>query len=199
MRETKITFSAPERTDLVKSWLVVSVVFAIAFGGLGFNQQFLTAIIIAAVTAGIGFLLHELAHKYAANYFGCSSEYRAHNTMLIFALLIALVFQAVFIAPGAVFVRGVQSKRENGIISAAGPATNIVLAFLFLAAFILMPDGIWGTVFMFGILINSWLALFNMIPILPFDGRKVWVWNKPIYITMAAVSVLLVFGTQVIL
>ena len=89
-------------------------------------------------------------------------------------------------------VRGVQSKKENGIISAAGPATNIGLAILFILGYIFIGNPY--NIFSFGIIINSWLALFNMIPILPFDGRKVWVWNKPIYFLMAGTSILLVFG-----
>lgn len=197
MRDTQIRFSEIERKDLLKSWLIISIVFTIAFTGFSLDKEFLTAVIVAAITAGLGFLLHELAHKFTANYYGCSAEYRANNTMLWVALGIAVVFQAIFIAPGAVMVRGVQSKKENGIISAAGPAMNIVLALLFIILSIFVPAGAWSIIFTYGVLINAWLALFNMIPILPFDGRKVWVWNKPVYITMAAISVLLVFGRSI--
>lgn len=194
MRNTKISFSQREQKDLLKSWGVVSLVFAIAFSTINTETGFLLTLIIAGITAGLGFLLHELAHKFTANYFGCTAEYHANNTMLWMSLAIALIFKAIFIAPGAVMIRGVQSQKENGIISAAGPATNIALAVIFMAGLFMG----WNpyNIFYFGIIINAWLALFNMIPIMPFDGRKVWVWNKPVYIMMTSISVLLVFGVS---
>jgi Zn-dependent protease len=36
--------------------------------------------------------------------------------------------------------------------------------------------------------INVFLGLFNMIPVLPFDGSKIVRWNIPIYIMAAAIG-----------
>src|SRR5207249_249894 len=46
------------------------------------------------------------------------------------------------------------------------------------------------------ILINAWylnviLAGFNMIPVMPFDGSKVWAWNKAVYAGILVVALAL--------
>jgi len=98
--------------------------------------------------------------------------------MLFFALITSL-FGVVFAAPGAVIIQGHVSPKQNGLISAAGPVANLVLALVFLA---LSP---WlGIVAYYGYLINAWLALFNLIPVWLLDGKKVLHWNKPIYFAL---------------
>ena len=43
--------------------------------------------------------------------------------------------------------------------------------------------------------LNSFLAVFNMVPVPPLDGSKVWAWNKPVYVvSMAAAVSLLVLA-----
>jgi Zn-dependent protease len=41
---------------------------------------------------------------------------------------------------------------------------------------------------MYGSLINALIAAFNMIPFGMLDGRKVFAWNKTVYITVAVVA-----------
>jgi len=45
----------------------------------------------------------------------------------------------------------------------------------------------------FGMFINAWLALFNMIPISVLDGKKVLAWDRRIYTfaLLIALSVLI--------
>lgn len=191
MRNTKITFSRQEKTDLLKAWAAISVAFAIVYAR--FNPAALLIVVpAAAVTVGLGFLLHELTHKFVAIQYGCSAEFRANMTMLWAAMLMSL-FGFVFVAPGAVVVHGAQGKKEAGLISAAGPASNIILAIIFFGLMFVLPTS-FSVLAGYGMLINGWLALFNMIPIMPFDGRKIWVWNKTIYIIIAVLAVVLVYG-----
>jgi len=37
----------------------------------------------------------------------------------------------------------------------------------------------------YGFQINLWLAAFNLIPIPPFDGSKIFSWSKPIWAAFA--------------
>ena len=99
-------------------------------------------------------------------------------------------------APGAVMVSGRVTDRQNGIIAAVGPITNIVIALVFLPVFILTNsmDGqitILNELARFIVIINLILAGFNMIPFQPLDGSKVIVWNKAAYfgIILAIVSI----------
>ena len=50
----------------------------------------------------------------------------------------------------------------------------------------------------YGMQINFWLALFNMLPIWQIDGQKVWVWNKAVWALFFVISVLAVFGQQIL-
>jgi Zn-dependent protease len=67
-------------------------------------------------------------------------------------------------------------------ITAAGPFTNIFLGLIFLLA----P----GQIGSHGHSINSWLALFNIIPFGPIDGKKILYASRPVYIGIVITSVL---------
>jgi len=180
----RMRFSDVEIKDLTKSFLAIGVAFTIAQVGLNIlSAQFTYVLIVSLITVGIGFLLHEMAHKYFAQRFGCWSEFRSNDRMLLFAIGLSFLGM-VFVAPGAVWINGYMSRKQNGIVSAAGPITNLVLAMVFLA---LSPLGMIATI---GFTINTWLALFNMIPIMPFDGSKILKWNKFVYGGIVAVAIL---------
>jgi Zn-dependent protease len=95
--------------------------------------------------------------------------------------LITSTFGFIFAAPGATYISGSNiTERQNGVISLAGPATNVVIAFLFLLVG-LVGTGIFIEVGAVGFEINLFLATFNLIPIMPLDGAKVFRWNKVIW------------------
>jgi len=59
---------------------------------------------------------------------------------------------------------------------------NVVLALIFLVLILAFKtEGNLEHFFSFGLTINSLLAAFNMIPVMPFDGAKVINWNKSVY------------------
>ena len=185
-------FSQIEKEHLLKSWVAISFAFAVLNTSI-FSQTFIIFFIISLLTVGLGFLLHEIAHKLVAQKYGCWAEFRADDRMLIFAIIGAMFFGFVFAAPGAVWIRGHVTKKKNGIISLAGPLTNIVLALIFLSLIIfLIPTGILLIIASYGFQINAFIALFNLLPFLNFDGAKILRWNKVIYIITAGVAGLLV-------
>ena len=189
-------FSYKEKKDLFYAGLMISLAFAILLsGGLSgiLNPIFLIVFLIAFFTAGMGFLLHELMHKYVAQNYNLFAEFRASYKMLWLAILFSF-FGFIIAAPGAVFIRGQITKEKNGKISLAGPLTNLILAFLFLILiFIFNSAGIFGAFLNFGLTINSLLAAFNMIPTMPFDGKKIFDWNKKIYVVILVSSLTLFF------
>jgi len=183
-------FSNKEIKDLFWAWIFISLAFAILFSELNFNSIFLTSFIISGLTVGIGFLFHELMHKYLAQKYHLWAEFRASYSMLFLAVLFSFL-GFIIAAPGAVMIQGHITKEKNGKISLAGPATNIVLAIIFfIPLLILNTPGILNLFLLYGFKINSLLALFNLLPFIPFDGGKVYGWNKIIYL----ISVLLAGG-----
>jgi Zn-dependent protease len=181
-------FSQIEKEHLLKAWVAISFAFAVLNSSL-FSSNFTVYFLISLLTVGIGFLLHELAHKYVAQKYGCWAEFRADDRMLIFAIVTAFL-GFLFVAPGAVFIKGHVTIEKNGKISLAGPLTNIILALIFLGLFTVMPQSL-SIVAYFGFKINAFIALFNMIPFLNIDGQKILNWNKTIYISVLLVAILL--------
>ncbi len=183
-------FTRHEVQDLARSWLLVSIAFTIVMIGAPWHPDFLVGLLAIAFTAGAGFILHELAHKFVAQKFGCYAEFKAFDSLLWLAVLMSF-FGFVFAAPGAVFISGHNiSRKRNGQISLAGPLTNFVLATIFLTLTFILPAQLLPLA-VYGKTINAWLGLFNMIPFGPFDGAKVFSWSRPEFIGALAIGLIL--------
>jgi len=187
-----MNFSKREYKDLFKAWIIISLAFAIVFVGLSFTVEFFIAMIISAITVGLGFLLHELAHKFVAQRYGCWAEFRSFDNMLILALVMSF-FGFIFAAPGAVMIRARVTTEQNGKISAAGPLTNIVLGLVFLLFGFILPFPGAKLVAGWGVLVNAWLALFNLLPFFVFDGKKVFKWSRQVWLVLVLASIGLMY------
>lgn len=186
---------AKEFRDLVISALVLALAFGIALSGgfRAFLQPAILAVYIgmAVVAVSLGFVFHELGHRLVARRFGYFAEYVMWPTGLMVALGFSL-FGFIFAAPGAVMIypRGTawgmttSSNQKVGLIALTGPVTNIGLGVVFLALDAIQP----ALLFTLGALVNTWLALFNLIPFGPLDGAKIFRWNKGIWLTSIAVA-----------
>ncbi len=178
-------FSRPEVVDITKAWVAISIAFGIV---ISHNFPFFYSFIISALTVGIGFLLHELAHKMVAQNYGYRAEFHSFDQMLLLAIFFSF-FGFVFAAPGAVFISGKVNKKKNGIVSLAGPLTNLILASLFFTIGVIVPSALIS----YGFLINSWLAFFNLLPFWQLDGKKVFNWSKLVYFLTLAIAFIFVF------
>ncbi len=192
MKKLKIKTSKEEIIDLIKAWIAVSIAFAFALRDP--STSFLESLFISAISVGLGFLLHELAHKVVAQRYGCWAEFRSWDIMLVFAIVLAYFTNWVFAAPGAVFISGFVGIPRNGRISVAGPITNLVLAIFFLVLLIMNSNSLVILIAQYGIFVNTWLAIFNMLPFGPLDGKKVFLWNKTVYFAVLGIAILFMFG-----
>lgn len=197
-----------EEADLFVAWMAIAAAFAIIkiapYGILGPIPRVvpLEVIIffgIALVTVGIGFLLHEMAHKFTAIHYGYWAEFRKDNIMLLIAVVMASLVGFVFAAPGATVIYSrdgrMLTQQENGIISAAGPAINLLLCIPFAALIFLSGGTLLAFVGLAGIQINAMLATFNMLPVSVLDGKKVMAWSFPAFILLIGASVAILFAS----
>ncbi len=121
-----VSFTAREVRDIIISMLVIAVIFAYLINGRNINENLILLIPSLLVAVGLGFVLHELAHKFVAVRYGFYAEFKMWLEGLIFALFTAFILGFVFVAPGAVYIHGEYISREqNGKISIAGPLVNI--------------------------------------------------------------------------
>lgn len=157
----KMQFSNIEKKDLLKGWVGISLAFAILLTKNSGFASFLSSLLMSMFTVGLGFLLHELGHKYLAQNYNCWAEFRSFDFMILLAILMSF-FGFIFAAPGAVMIHGNLTKNKYGKISAMGPVINIILALVFL---VLYYSGFFRGLALNGFYINSLLAAFNMLPI----------------------------------
>ncbi len=190
-----------EVKDIVIAWVAISLCFALVLGGYNlfrFNNivnisivDFLILLFVSLIVTGTAFILHELAHKYSAIYFGAKAQFVKWNAPLIFAIFFAFLVGFVFAAPGAVYIFGKKfTRKENGLVSLAGPFTNIILAGLFFLLYTIIQtqNPIVLMIFDFGIVINLWIAFFNLLPIGPLDGKAIFLWNPFIWVLFMIIS-----------
>ncbi len=180
-------FKGREIRDLFIAWLGLS--FCFSAGYVYYPHLFLFYFAVALVSTGIPFLSHELAHKFTARRYGWWAEFRLWSLGLMIAVFASLITggRFIFAAPGAVYttplIRSLTSsydlEKKEALTSLAGPIVNILLAFLFLP--LSTFTGFIRLVGEEGYRVSLWLAAFNMLPVPPMDGEKVFRWNKTIW------------------
>jgi len=194
-QSTKKDFGV-KKTELIHILIAwIGITFAFSFASiLSKNYIYILAVLIGTLT---GFIGHELAHKFSAIHYGAYARFFIWPMGLGFAIIMSLVTMGsfVFAAPGAVYIWGKNiSKKENGVISIFGPLANYIFAIIFIALgfifAIFLPNKIAITIMFIVAQINLFLGAFNLLPIPPLDGFKVFLWNKWLWGSILAIFIL---------
>ncbi len=183
-----LTILIEVRPTLINNGFSLSGIQSLDWAEVGMWFAIMTGI------AGSGFILHELAHKFVAQRYGFHAEFKAFDVFIAIGIVMAFFLPLIFLAPGAVVVAGLGAdRRQTGFIGGAGPLVNIVLGlgFAIFYAITLTTDlgTPWPRIGFIGLFINSWLALFNLLPFSVLDGAKVFNWNRPVWTAMMAIAV----------
>jgi Zn-dependent protease len=166
--------------------------------------------IIALVILVFSAILHEIAHGYVAERFGdptarimgrLTLDPRKHiDPIMSIALpLLLLISGSPIIIGGAKPVpvdpfNLRDGRKDLALVSLAGPLTNVAIAVIFSLIFRIFPSGIIGLV----VQLNLLLAIFNLIPIPPLDGSKIFSLLLPekmadAYISQGTIGLILIF------
>ncbi len=163
------------------SWIIGLIAVTIAWMGIKIFYpsswgSWETWSLIGIVSA---FLIHESAHRIIASIGGFRSRFIISPPWLLVTLISAFLPIRV-IAPGYVEVSGfspVNPLRFKWLLYSVvgGPASNIALALITFSLFKLVP----------GLLavasINAYVAFFNLLPIPPLDGSKIFSTSKSLW------------------
>ncbi len=143
----------------------------------------------------VGLILHELAHRDVSRRNGMHAEFIAYKPGLLLTALSGLIPNIILITPGYVrttvyaYRPGLEKAITRSI--AAGPITNILLSLLgYIAAHASTSSGIHIFLVDFAS-INAWVAFFNLLPIPPLDGSKLFRYNKVLWGALIAISLIL--------
>ncbi len=148
------------------------------------------AMIIALV---LSVVLHEMAHGYAANWLGDPTARLqgrlSANPLVHIDPLMSVILPGLLILTGSPFLFGAakpvpynpynftNQKWGEAIVAAAGPAANVFIALVFAAlihfADLLQLTETFLVLALQIIVLNIFLALFNLVPIPPLDGSKI--------------------------
>jgi len=202
-----VHFSRTELGQLAVAILALSAAFTILYvrsnpARFAEDPAFFLAIFFPAslLAVGTGVGLHEIMHKVVAQRYGLWAEFRYNPRGLVFAFIFAAAIGFLYGAPGATWISGAVTKEQNGRISAAGPVSNLVIASVLFAGFLaMMPraSSFGGALVVLYLIqaasVNAFLAGFNMIPVMPLDGAKVWAWNKAAYLGIVAIALALIY------
>jgi Zn-dependent protease len=152
-----------------------------------------------------GFLIHEFAHRQTGRKFKLPAKFRLLTFgILLTAMGIVLYFSVgfpPFALPGAVVVIGLERKDQAGKCKAAGPTSNLIIALVLLPiAFIMayLQVGFeYFLLFVLGAYMNSFLGLFNMLPIGLLDGHEILKYKKGLWIFLFVLLLSLVIFEMV--
>ncbi|MCU0678673.1 MAG: site-2 protease family protein [Candidatus Pacebacteria bacterium] len=138
-------------------------------------------------------MLHEVGHAYAANWMGDPTA-RLEGRLSVNPLVHIDPFMSV-IVPGLLIMSGSpllfgaakpvpynpynfrNQKWGEAFVAAAGPAVNIILAVIFAVVIQVGAGANMSETFLFLaaqlVIMNLFLAFFNLVPIPPLDGSKI--------------------------
>lgn len=148
------------------------------------------AMIVALI---ISVVIHEMAHGYAANWLGDPTARLAGrlspNPLVHMDPMMSVILPALLILSGSPILFGAakpvpynpynlrNQKWGEAMVAFAGPLANLIIAVVF-AALVRFSDvlGLSGSFVSLAvgiIVLNIFLAFFNLVPIPPLDGSKI--------------------------
>lgn len=141
------------------------------------------AVLLALPGILFGLIFHEFAHGYVADRLGDPTAREAGRLTLNpvahldpFGTLLLVVVGFGWAKPTPINPQRLHHpRRDEMLVTAAGPLTNLLLAFLLLVAyrFSFLEDSWIASALLTAAALNVFLGIFNLLPIPPLDGSHI--------------------------
>ncbi len=203
--DSPYTHTPEEVRDIVISVLVLSFAFTVALFGKSdpysfvFQIGFIGYLIPTAIIVAFSIVVREIAQKGMARSVEAFVSYEIWAPGAIISLLTSF-FGFVFAAVGGTRVATEYAERHArwrvelnpqhaAIVAVIGPLLSLSLAMGLVMLSPIAPGlGLGENIFLVGAEINTFLALFTMLPINPLDGAKIFRWSATIFFFIIAMS-----------
>jgi Zn-dependent protease len=162
-----------EFIHIIASFVLFGIFMAWAVSPASLFLQNLPAYLIGA---GLVLIVHEIMHNFTSHRFGIESEFRISLLGTISVAITSVLFGNVFAVPGRTILYGESTQDQRGKIALSGP----VLSFIMVVLFWLLADygGFVGSVGLAGFNVAFIMAVFEMLPIAPMEGKEVRKWKR---------------------
>ncbi len=152
----------------------------------------ITNIIIHGLILLTAFPIHESAHALAAHWMGDDTAKAQGRISLnplrhldLFGTIFMLIAGVGWAKPVPINPNNFKNRKVGMALSSlAGPVSNLVLAYISMilykisAYYLILHEntaiGILSTVFLYSVILNVGLAVFNLLPVPPLDGSRIF-------------------------
>ncbi|MHA1792680.1 MAG: AN1-type zinc finger domain-containing protein [Promethearchaeota archaeon] len=136
----------------------------------------------------VSFLVHEFSHRQVGRHYKLPAKFR----LLTFGMLITIIGIIGYLTagippfalPGAVVVIGLENEEHAGRCKWAGPLSNLIISAIIIPFIFIIPytEFEYSVLLIYGLQINSFLGLFNCMPVGLLDGAMIIKWRKSIWL-----------------
>ena len=194
-------YSVDELKGLIISILVLA--FIVSFKEWGYGDNFnaivgLKNLFIAIILITITILIHDGAQRISALHSGFRIEYKMWWYGLLIGLILVFISKGNiwFLAPGGIlfhhmathrlgFFRYGVNIRSVGLITLIGPIANIIFATLIKVSQVNLHLFSVDNIILNKIFLINWVfAVWNLLPIPPLDGVKVFQFSRLTYVAL---------------
>jgi Zn-dependent protease len=195
------SFTPSEIKNLIIT--IAALAFIISFKDWGSGSQFelgtgLINLFIAIIIVTISVLWHELGHRITASSIGQKVEYKLYSFGILAGILLAIITNGNwwFLIVNGIVINLIPIQRLGffkygpnmygvGQVAAWGPLFSIILAFVFKILWVVVPSEI----LLKAIHFNIAYAVWNILPIPPADGSRVFFGSRLAYIFEFAIII----------